>query len=102
MARAATLTADVRPGVGAWLARDIAVAWHLAARGLACRATSSRLDGRVAVAAYPSPPAPEEVVVCVELRRRFGVVWRFVAARRFPRRRAGAHEHLRGWLAEHG
>jgi Ser/Thr protein kinase RdoA (MazF antagonist) len=35
VARVATLTADLRPGVVAWLARDVAVARHLAARGVA-------------------------------------------------------------------
>ena len=34
VARVASLTAEVRPGVEAWLARDIAVASHLAARGV--------------------------------------------------------------------
>ncbi|MGB3443710.1 MAG: phosphotransferase [Actinophytocola sp.] len=34
VARVATLTSDVRPGVEAWLTRDIAVARHLTARGV--------------------------------------------------------------------
>jgi aminoglycoside phosphotransferase (APT) family kinase protein len=34
IARVATVTAECRPGVAAWFARDVAVATHLAARGV--------------------------------------------------------------------
>jgi hypothetical protein len=66
---------------------------------LACLVTSGRVDGRAAVAAYPGEVSPEELAVCVESRRLFGVAWRFVVAGRFPHRRTEAEEHLRRWLA---
>jgi hypothetical protein len=73
------------------------VAWDLA-----CLRTSGRVDGAAAVAAYPGAFSRDELEVCVELRRLFGVVWRLVIARRFPARREAAEDHLRGWLTQHG
>ena len=67
---------------------------------LACLATSSRVDGTAAVAAYPGRVPAEELAACVELRMLFGVVWRFVLATRFPHRHPEAEEHLTRWLAE--
>jgi Ser/Thr protein kinase RdoA (MazF antagonist) len=49
---------------------------------LACLATSGRIDGAAAVAAYPGPVDAEELAVCVRLRELVGVVWRFVQATR--------------------
>jgi Ser/Thr protein kinase RdoA (MazF antagonist) len=66
---------------------------------LACLATSRRVDGAAAVAAYPGVCPADELATCVELRELFGVVWRFVVASRFPHRRAEADEHLERWLA---
>lgn len=66
---------------------------------LACLASTGRLDGTAALAAYPGEYSAEEVAVCVELRKLFGVVWRFVLARHFPARRADAEVNLREWLA---
>ena len=66
---------------------------------LACLATSRRVDGAAAVAAYPGVCPADELATCVELRELFGVVWRFVVATRFPHRRAEADEHLERWLA---
>jgi hypothetical protein len=66
---------------------------------LACLATSGRVDGAAAVAAYPGEVAAEELAVCVELRTLFAVLWRFVVATRFPHRLPEAQEHLRRWLA---
>lgn len=67
---------------------------------LACLATSSRVDGDAAVAAYPGSCAPEELATCIDLRKLLGVAWRFVIASRFPDRRAEAEENLERWLAE--
>lgn len=67
---------------------------------LACLATSRRVDGAAAVAAYPGVCPADELATCVELRELFGVVWRFVVASRFPHRRAEADEHLERWLAD--
>ncbi|WP_243866511.1 phosphotransferase family protein [Actinophytocola oryzae] len=67
---------------------------------LSCLATSGRVDGAAAVAAYPGSVPAEELDACVELRTLFGVVWRFVMATRFPARRAEADEHLSRWLAD--
>jgi hypothetical protein len=66
---------------------------------LACLATSSRVDGEAAVAAYPGACAAEELAVCVALRELLVVVWQFVLASRFPHRRAQAEDHLARWLA---
>lgn len=66
------------------------VAWDLA-----CLATTSRLDGRAAVAGYPGAPDPDELAPWVRLRDLFGVCWRFVLARRFPDRLAEAQADLR-------
>lgn len=68
---------------------------------LACLATSGRVDGAAAVAAYPGQVPAEELAACVELRTLFGVVWRFVLADRFPHRRPEAEDHLARWLATH-
>ena len=64
VARVATLTADVRPGISAWLARDIAVAQHLASRGVpATRPLSEPMvvDGEVAVLWHYEPHDPAHV-----------------------------------------
>ncbi|MFC4857971.1 phosphotransferase family protein [Actinophytocola glycyrrhizae] len=66
---------------------------------LACLLGSGRVDGAAAVAAYPGPYSRAELSVCAELRELFGVVWRFVLARRFPDHRADADTHLREWLS---
>jgi hypothetical protein len=66
---------------------------------LACLATSSRVDGAAAVAAYAGTVPEDELSTCVKLRELFGVVWRFVLADRFPERRPDAEEHLASWLA---
>ena len=66
---------------------------------LACLATSRRVDGAAAMAAYPGVCPADELATCVELRELFGVVWRFVVTSRFPHRRAEADEHLERWLA---
>jgi hypothetical protein len=66
---------------------------------LACLATSDLVDGAAAVAAYPDEFSREELAACVELRRLYGVVWRFLLTSRFPHRRAEADEHLSRWLA---
>jgi Ser/Thr protein kinase RdoA (MazF antagonist) len=47
---------------------------------LACLATTGRLDGRAAVAAYPDPPPADELAVCLELRELFGEAWRLLIA----------------------
>ncbi|MDQ0376929.1 phosphotransferase [Amycolatopsis thermophila] len=60
---------------------------------LACLATTSRLDGRAAVAAYPGEPG--ELEPWVRLRELFAVCWRFVIARRFPERLPEARAELR-------
>ena len=69
---------------------------------LACLRLSGRVDGAAAVAAYPGAFSQEELDVCVELRKLFGVVWRFVIATRFPDRREEAETHLRQWLSTAG
>jgi hypothetical protein len=66
---------------------------------LACLATSGRIDGAAAVAAYPEPVPAEELAACVELRELLGVVWRFVLADRFPAEHARAAADLERWLA---
>jgi hypothetical protein len=67
---------------------------------LACLATSRRVDGAAAVAAYPGSVPAEELATCVELRELLGVVWWFVLADRFPEERTRAEENLARWLAE--
>jgi hypothetical protein len=67
---------------------------------LACLAKSSLVDGAAAVAAYPGACPAEELATCVELRELMGVVWRFVLAERFPKRRVEAEERLETWLAD--
>lgn len=81
---------------------DFEDAW-LGPRGwdLGCLATSSLVDGKAAVAAYPGEVSAEELAVCVELRTLYGVGWRFIVARHFPDQRAEADEHLRRWLVAH-
>jgi len=64
---------------------------------LACLATSGRVDGSAAVAAYPGEVSAEELAVCVELRTLFGVGWRFVMATRFPHRLPEAEAALNDW-----
>ena len=67
VARVATLTAQVRPGVAAWLARDIALSSHVLARGVAAVRPSADppagphvWDGQVLtfVEYVPHDPAP--------------------------------------------
>lgn len=61
VARVATLTADIRPGIEAWLTRDIAVARHLVACGVpATRPLSDpvAVDGAVAVLWHYEPHDP--------------------------------------------
>jgi len=60
---------------------DFEDAWHgPLAWDLACLASTKRLDGAAAVAAYPDPPPAEEIAVCLELRRLFGEAWRLLIA----------------------
>jgi Ser/Thr protein kinase RdoA (MazF antagonist) len=66
---------------------------------LACLATSTRVDGAAAVAAYPGSVPAEELATCVELRKLYAMTWPFVMAERFPERRALAEEGLATWLA---
>ena len=61
VARVATLTADVRPGVEAWLTRDVAVARHLAARGVPATRPLAEpvvVDGVAAVLWHYEPHDP--------------------------------------------
>ncbi|PXY33945.1 phosphotransferase family protein [Prauserella flavalba] len=66
---------------------------------LAVLARTSLLDGAAALAAYPGRPDPAELAPFAELRRLFGVCWRFVVARRFPDRLGEAREALAAYLA---
>jgi hypothetical protein len=66
---------------------------------LACMAVSGRFDGQAAVAAYPVPPSPEELAVCVELRKLIGVAWRYALSLRWPERKEEADRHFEAWLA---
>lgn len=70
VARIATLTADIRPGIEAWFARDAVVARHVAARGvLATRPLAEPVvvDGTVVALWHHEPhdpdhrPTPSEV-----------------------------------------
>ncbi|TQJ05696.1 aminoglycoside phosphotransferase family protein [Amycolatopsis cihanbeyliensis] len=65
---------------------------------LAALATTTRLDGAAALAAYPGAPEAGELAPFVELRRLFGVCWRFVIARRFPERLPEARAALAEYL----
>lgn len=59
---------------------DFEDAWHgPLAWDLACLASTRRLDGRAAVAAYPDPPPADELAVCLELRTLFGQAWRHLS-----------------------
>ncbi|RBM16612.1 hypothetical protein DI005_25340 [Prauserella sp. PE36] len=66
---------------------------------LAVLARTSLIDGAAALAAYPGRPDPAGLTPFAELRRLFGVCWRFVVARRFPHRLAEAREALAAYLA---
>ncbi len=65
---------------------------------LATLATTTRMDGAAALAAYPGAPGRDELAPFVELRRLFGVCWRFVIARRFPGRLPEAQAALAEYL----
>jgi Ser/Thr protein kinase RdoA (MazF antagonist) len=66
---------------------------------LACMAMSSRFDGQAAVAAYPTRTPPEELAVCVELRKLVGVAWRYARSLRWPEYKEAADQHFEAWLA---
>jgi hypothetical protein len=66
---------------------------------LACVANTSLLDGRAALRAYPADCPAEDVELCREFRRLYGVGWRFILAERFPEQADEARRNLEQWLA---
>ncbi|WP_158888302.1 phosphotransferase [Amycolatopsis anabasis] len=81
-----------------WL--DFEDTWHgPLGWDLACLATTPRLDGTAALAAYPDAPPAAELAPFVALRELFGVCWRFAIARRFPDRQPEAESALAAYLS---
>ncbi len=61
---------------------------------LACLRSTSRLDGRAALDAYPGAPSDAELAPWLELRRLHAAAWTLVAAAGHPRLRPAAEDRM--------
>lgn len=66
---------------------------------LACLDSSGGANRDEALAAYPTPPPPDELELCLRLRQVFGTVWANIVALRFPEEAPRAARYLAEWRA---